>query len=180
MPGEVQPIYRYHNNPPGIAYWHTIARTLTQPLMELIADGMIDHVTDRHTEDYQPDWTGQDLAIDKKAPCRHSLLDYIKADWRWGLQLVHIVGVNLTELTRLDLNPRGWHYVFDIWPNRIPHNNKVTRCTITMPIEEQARILIAKEPVRAYCVDTSGNNLPFTISEPIHRRDPKFRKLRLI
>lgn len=172
------PIWQYKTRPPHALDWDRLVRVVSNPLMKLVAGGIISHHWDWMQipikEEYQGVWL---------PPSENPLVQNLE---RGKLTLLHRMLAHTVVwqeaytlgLDRSKLGPRwpeieGFHYGWNL-----AEFDHVVRSRILIPKEEKIKILIGAMPPRVLGLDSDNNELPLLVEGPIERRDPNYRALR--
>ena len=172
--GRRTPIWKYVEHPRRAGDWDRVVRVLTEPQVRL-ADDIIDHGWDLVREPKPKGLRGMLFPADPKAFPRKNVWDDIRVDFPFGWQKAAVVGLDTVRLNERHQAPKGWNCVF-----AFDDEDVMTRCRIVIPPHESVRILLGDRPTRVFTLDLDGNELPSRGRALIHRRDPRFKNLRLL
>lgn len=171
------PIWGYKSNPPHQLDWDRYVRVVSNPLMKLVAGGIVAHhwdwvqIPDR--EDYSQKWLPP---ISNRWYARYdtdniTILHQVLAHTILGLQDTYLLGLNAEQLTEQEVE--GFHYGF-----QAEGQHNITRSRILISYNEQIRLLKGTRPLRVLALDSENNELPSIVEGPFNRRDKRVRDLR--
>jgi hypothetical protein len=174
------PIWDLHSDPKLPFDWDRYARILTNPIMKMLAGGIVSHhpdwikkIPDR--EEYSKTWYTplKDKFYDRFQKRQLSILDHARGHMRSGVQEVLVVKRN-KKLLNGQLRPgEGVHLAFQTeGQTDFKKDRKV------IPGDEAVRFLISTRRVRVIIVDANNNEVPSIIEGPIDRNHRSVRSLR--
>ncbi len=172
------PIWEYQSEPPHTFDWDRYVRVAGDPLMKVVADGIVSHhwdwmqIPDR--EDYSQRWLPpvSDRWYARYDTDNLTILHHVLAHTILGVQDTYLLGLNAEQLAEPGVE--GFHYGF-----QAKGQDDITRSRILVPRNEQTRLLKGTRPLRVLALDSANNELPSIVEGPISRRDPRYRKVRL-
>lgn len=177
--GRQTSIWEYETRPQHTLNWDKLVRVASNPLMKLVAGGIISHhwdwmqIPDR--EDYRGNWVEpkQDRFYGKFEGKKVTILHHALGHTIWGIRDAYTLGLDLEELRQHCFDTDGFHYGF-----QVEGMDHISRSRVLIPPTERVKLLISTRPLRVLALDSNNNELPATVEGPIDRRDPEYRALR--
>lgn len=172
------PVWEYEARPPHILDWDKLVRVASNPLMKLVAGGMISHHWDWVQVPIKDEYEGVWLPPSKNPIVQNfergdfTLLHHMLAHsvvW----QEAYALGLDRSKLNTEWFGIQGFHYGW-----HLAEFGSVVRSRILIPREEQIKILIGAKSPRVMALDSDNNELPLLVEGPFDRRDPQYRHLR--
>jgi hypothetical protein len=174
------PIWEYRSDPKLPLEWDRGLRVLGNPLMKLIAGGIISHHWDwisiPDKEEYSQRWVrpSSDKFYNIFTNHRLNPLYHALAHLSTGIQEVCVLGLDWSQIRGKKAEEiEGYHYAF-----QSEGQEDVRKSRIIVPGEEQIRLLISTKPLRILALDDQNRELPSVVHGPIDRNDPYFKNLR--
>lgn len=172
-------IWEYETRPQHTLNWDKLVRVASNPLMKLVADGIISHhwdwvkISDR--QDYKGNWveSKQDRFYERFGDRKLTILHHALGHTIWGIRDAYALSLDLEELVQQGVEADGFHYGFQVEGMMHVHKNR-----ILIPPSEKIKLLISTRPMRVLALDSDNNELPAKVEGPISRRDPGFKGLR--
>lgn len=173
------PIWEYETRPPHTLGWDKLVRVVSNPLMKLVAGGIISHhwdwlqIPDR--EDYSERWVEpkQDRWYGKFEGKKITILHHALGHTIWGIRDAYTLGLDLEQLVQQGQETNGFHYGF-----QVEGMNHILRSRILIPPTERVKLLISTRPLRVLALDSENNEFPSLVEGPIDRRSPQYKSLR--
>lgn len=170
--GKVTPIWEYRSHPPQPLDFDRYVHIISNPLMKIIADGMVMHIWDAVEQPIDDRYRGVIIPEDPKARPRRNLLEAALVDTRFGWQTVFAMALDRT-IPDFDL-PDTWQIAYVAIGE-----SRGQRCRIGIPNKEQILMLVGDKSYRFFALDLAGNELPLVAQGPYHRRSEYIRGRRL-
>lgn len=166
-----RPIWEYDSYPPHLLHWDVAFRTATDPLMTVLADGIIAHFFDWQNIKVADKRNEIQLPGDPRAIPRRNFLQSVEADSRWGWQQVMLLGV---DRSHKDIDDKFWQVGFRL------DSQTIRKCRIKIPITERIAVLTGQELSSFYALSLSNQALPATVVGPYNRHQVSSLQARLI
>lgn len=161
------PIWRYKSHPRKRWDWDAKVRTITEPLMRIVSDGVIAHRSDWMDVTHRREYQGTDIPKDPRTFARNNFFDDILIDTRWGWPTAYALGVNQ--------ECEGWRFGY-----KTEQMEQIRLCQIEIPHDEKVRIAAGDTDVKIFALDRELNELPLNVIGPFLRSDKQYQHLRLL
>ena len=140
--GRTTPIWEYRSNPSRPLEWDRAVRVISNPLMKLVADGIVSHswdwvaIPDR--DEYSQRWLQppRDRWYENYEPKSLTILHHALAHTIFGIQDVYILGVDQDKLKKQGRKAEGYYYGF-----QAEGDERIIKNRILVPTNEEIRIL---------------------------------------
>lgn len=173
------PIWALRSNPSLPLDCDRIARIYTNPVMKLLAGGIVSHHSDwlpiNDRNEYSQNWfiPKSDQFYTRFGDKELGILDHARAHLATGVQEALVLGLDQEKLAEQGQNPEGYHYAF-----QVEGQTKISRSRIVIPSTEQVRILLSTKPLRVLTLDNDNQELPLKVEGPFNRNNPGVKHLR--
>lgn len=173
------PVWEYETRPPHTADWDRVVRIASNPLMKLVAGGIISHHWDwmqiPDKDDYRGNWVepNQDRFYGRFGDSKLTILHHVLGHTIWGIKDAYTLGLDMELLNQQGVETKGFHYGFQVEGMEHIHKSR-----ILIPPTERVKLLISTRPLRVLALDSNDNELPAKVEGPINRGDPQFKQLR--
>jgi hypothetical protein len=172
------PIWKYQSRPPHPLGWDRLVRVASNPLMKLVAGGIISHHWDwmkvPMRDQYQGIWLpeSQNPQVQNLEKGNLTLLHHVLAHtFIW--QQAYILGLDQSKIGDEWPKIEGFHYGW-----QLAEFDHVVKSRIFIPKEEQIMVLIGAKSPRVIALDSENNEFPLQVVGPKDRSDPEIKQLR--